>query len=117
MASAFIPYGQYWSTPFARWQGNLCFFAPVDHHPWHIRSSPEVYRSSADVSMVDVDSVLGGAALAGLPFLIQNELPWLGVDRLHLYAATVPDGLRRTGIPIDSSTVERIEVSKALQDG
>lgn len=23
MANAFIPYGAYWSTPFAKWQGSL----------------------------------------------------------------------------------------------
>jgi acetyl-CoA acetyltransferase len=37
MSSAFIPYGQYWSTPFARWQGALAHLHSLEFAAWNSR--------------------------------------------------------------------------------
>src|SRR4051812_24614701 len=37
MASAFVPYGQYWSTPFARWQGALAHLHSLEFAAWNSR--------------------------------------------------------------------------------
>ena len=37
MSSAFIPYGQYWSTPFARWQGSLAHLHSLEFAAWNSR--------------------------------------------------------------------------------
>lgn len=35
MTAAFIPYGQYWSTPFARWQGSLAHLHSLEFAAWN----------------------------------------------------------------------------------
>ena len=35
--SAFIPYGQYWSTPFARWQGSLAHLHSLEFAAWNAK--------------------------------------------------------------------------------
>ena len=35
--AAFIPYGQYWSTPFARWQGSLAHLHSLEFAAWNAK--------------------------------------------------------------------------------
>lgn len=37
MNPAFIPYGQYWSTPFARWQGSLSHLHSLEFAAWNAK--------------------------------------------------------------------------------
>ena len=39
--AAFIPYGQYWSTPFARWQGSLAHLHSLEFAAWNARREME----------------------------------------------------------------------------
>lgn len=41
MKPAFIPYGQYWSTPFARWQGSLAHLHSLEFAAWNAKREIE----------------------------------------------------------------------------
>lgn len=56
MTSAFIPYGLYWSTPFARWQGSLAHLHSLEFAAWN--SKAELDRRGLKDAPIDF-GVLG----------------------------------------------------------
>ena len=56
MAPAYIPYGQYWSTPFARWQGSLAHLHSLRFAAWNAKR--EIERRSLQAAPIDY-GVLG----------------------------------------------------------
>ena len=56
MTAAYIPYGQYWSTPFARWQGSLAHLHSLRFAAWTAKR--EVERRSLQAAPIDY-GVLG----------------------------------------------------------
>ena len=80
MNGAYIPYGAYWSSPFARWQGSLSHLHSLEFCAWLTRRTLE--SKGVDTTLIDF-GVLGTtvpqrgafyglpwvAALAGMPTL------------------------------------------------
>ncbi len=80
MNRAFIPYGAYWSSPFARWQGSLSHLHSLEFCAWLTRKT--LQAKGIDTALIDF-GVLGTtvpqrgafyglpwvAALAGMPAL------------------------------------------------
>ncbi len=71
MAEAFIPYGAYWSTPFARWQGSLAHLHSLEFAAWVTRRA--LADKGIDAQAIDL-GVLGTTvpqrgAFYGLPWL------------------------------------------------
>ncbi|HYF18254.1 MAG TPA: thiolase family protein [Ramlibacter sp.] len=56
MQRAYIPYGQYWSTPFARWQGSLAHLHALEFAAWNSRN--ELQRRGLQDAGID-HGVLG----------------------------------------------------------
>lgn len=72
LENAFIPYGAYWSTPFARWQGALSA-----HHS--MRLAAHVAKDELARRAIDPRSI--GAGILGQTVIQQHcffGLPWLG---------------------------------------
>ena len=55
-SASFIPYGQYWSTPFTRWQGALAHLHSLEFAAWNARR--EIARRGLEDAAIDV-GVLG----------------------------------------------------------
>ena len=51
MAGAWIPYGAYWSTPFARWQGAFAHLHPLEFGAWVAKR--ELARRQIDAAVFD----------------------------------------------------------------
>lgn len=66
-----IPYGCYWSTPFARWQGALQHLHSIELAGWVCRK--ELARLSVDPSLID-HGILGTTVIQHHGFY---GLPWL----------------------------------------
>lgn len=80
MIEAYVPYGAYWSSPFARWQGSLAHLHSLEFAAWLARRA--LAQRGIDAELIDT-GVLGTsvpqrgafyglpwvAALAGLPGL------------------------------------------------
>jgi acetyl-CoA acyltransferase len=71
MAEAFIPYGGYWSTPFARWQGSLAHLHSLEFAAWV--AARALASRHIDVQAID-SGVLGTTipqrgAFYGMPWL------------------------------------------------
>jgi len=71
MANAFIPYGAYWSTPFAKWQGSLANLnsirlAAAVGRPW-LEARPAL-RGEVDLGMLGITNIQHGS-FYGLPWL------------------------------------------------
>ncbi len=56
MMPSFIPYGQYWSTPFARWQGSLAHLHSLEFAAWNAKR--EIARRGLQAAPIDY-GVLG----------------------------------------------------------
>ncbi len=72
MKPSFIPYGQYWSTPFARWQGSLAHLHALEFAAWNARR--EIERRKLRDAPIDL-GVLGttvpqNASFYGLPWVM-----------------------------------------------
>lgn len=71
MANAFIPYGSYWSTPFAKWQGalanlNSIRLAAAVGRPW-LEARPAA-RERIDLGILGITNIQHGS-FYGLPWL------------------------------------------------
>ena len=66
-----IPYGAYWSTPFARWQGSLAHLHSMEFAA-HVAKS-EIAKRDIDVKDIDY-AVLG---LTVLQYKSFYGLPWI----------------------------------------
>jgi acetyl-CoA acetyltransferase len=71
LTPAFIPYGAYWSTPFAKWQGplghlNSIRLAAVVGSPW-LEARPAL-RNSIDLGLLGITNIQHGS-FYGLPWL------------------------------------------------
>lgn len=71
MIDAYIPYGAYWSTPFARWQGRLAHLHSLEFAAWTARRA--LANKGIDLGAIDA-GVLGTSvpqrgAFYGLPWL------------------------------------------------
>lgn len=71
MANAFIPYGAYWSTPFAKWQGSLANLnsirlAAAVGRPW-LEARPAL-RGEVDLGLLGITNIQHGS-FYGLPWL------------------------------------------------
>ena len=66
-----IPYGCYWSTPFAKWQGTLQHLHSIEFAAWVCRK--ELQRLSVDARLID-HAVLGTTVIQHHGFY---GLPWL----------------------------------------
>lgn len=80
MANAFIPYGNYWSTPFAKWQGSIA-------HLNSIRLAANCARRMLDERKVDASAIdLGILGITNPQHGAFYGLPWLtgmlGIDRV-----------------------------------
>jgi acetyl-CoA acetyltransferase family protein len=80
MANAFIPYGNYWSTPFAKWQGSIA-------HLNSIRLAANCARSMLDARKVDGRAIdLGILGITNPQHGSFYGLPWLtgmlGIDQV-----------------------------------
>jgi len=80
MANAFIPYGIYWSTPFAKWQGSIA-------HLNSIRLAANCTRRMLDERKVDLGAIdLGILGITNPQLGAFFGLPWLtgmlGLDRV-----------------------------------
>lgn len=80
MANAFIPYGIYWSTPFAKWQGSIA-------HLNSIRLAANCARRMLDARQVDNAAIdLGILGITNPQLGSFYGLPWLtgmvGLDRV-----------------------------------
>lgn len=80
MANAFIPYGIYWSTPFAKWQGSIA-------HLNSIRLAANCARRMLDERKVDASAIdLGVLGITNPQLGAFYGLPWLtgmlGIDRV-----------------------------------
>lgn len=80
MADAYIPYGAYWSTPFAKWQGTLSHLNSVELAA-HV-TKEELFRRDIDAAAFDT-AILGISVPQHHSFF---GAPWLtgmlGADRL-----------------------------------
>lgn len=80
MANAFIPYGNYWSTPFAKWQGSIA-------HLNSIRLAANCARRMLDQRQVDAKAIdLGILGITNPQHGAFYGLPWLtgmlGIDQV-----------------------------------
>ncbi len=80
MANAFIPYGNYWSTPFAKWQGSIA-------HLNSIRLAANCARRMLDERKVDTAAIdLGLLGITNPQLGAFYGLPWLtgmlGIDQV-----------------------------------
>ena len=80
MANAFIPYGAYWSTPFAKWQGSIA-------HLNSVRLAANCARRMLDERKLDTSAIDYGVLGITNPQLgVFYGLPWLtgmiGIDRV-----------------------------------
>ncbi|MDQ2734514.1 MAG: thiolase family protein, partial [Pseudomonadota bacterium] len=71
MTEAYIPYGGYWSTPFARWQGSFAHLHSLEFAAWTARRA--LAYKQLDARAIDF-GVLGTTvpqqgAFYGLPWL------------------------------------------------
>ena len=71
LRDTFIPYGQYWSTPFARWQGAFSHLHPLEFGAWVARD--ELARRDVDPRRIDY-GVLGITVPSMSSFY---GLPWV----------------------------------------
>jgi acetyl-CoA acetyltransferase family protein len=103
-----IPYGTYWSTPFARWQGSFANLHSTEFAAWVIRQ--ELARRSIDPGIVDY-GVLGTTVPQQHLFY---GLPWLaGMAGLgHLYGPTIADACA-TSVRCLLNGVQQIETGMA----
>jgi acetyl-CoA acyltransferase len=85
MREPYIPYGQYWSTPFARWQGAFAHLHPLQFGARVARE--ELARRGVDVRTIDY-GVLGTTVPSASSFF---GLPWLTgmMGAMHLGGPTV----------------------------
>lgn len=71
MATAFVPYGAYWSTPFVKWQGSLSHLHPLRFAAWVARR--EIARRGWAADGFDTGvlgtSVPSPASFYGLPWV------------------------------------------------
>jgi len=80
MANAFIPYGAYWSTPFAKWQGSIA-------HLNSIRLAANCARTMLDERKIDTSAIdMGILGITNPQLGSFFGLPWLtgmlGIDRV-----------------------------------
>jgi len=71
MRDAFIPYGLYWSTPFARWQGSLSHLHPLQFAAYVAKA--ELQRREVDLRQIDY-GILGTTVPSRSSFY---GLPWV----------------------------------------
>ena len=85
MAGAWIPYGAYWSTPFARWQGAFAHLHPLEFGAWVARR--ELARRKIDAAVIDW-GVLGITVPSKTCFY---GLPWVTgmMGAMHVGGPTV----------------------------
>lgn len=85
LAPSFIPYGAYWSTPFARWQGSLSHLHPLEFAAHVARS--EMAKRRLDPKRIDY-GVLGTTIPSASSFY---GLPWLTgmIGAAHVGGPTV----------------------------
>lgn len=119
MADISIPYGAYWSTPFARWQGSLAHLHSVRFAAWVARRALE--RRGVPLDQIDA-GVLGTSvpqrhAFYGLPWLMGMigaagvagptiaQACATGVRTLQAAAAEIRDGAAQVALVV---TTDRI---------
>src|SRR5579864_8942931 len=85
MREPYIPYGQYWSTPFARWQGAFAHLHPLRFGAQVARE--ELARRGVDLRAIDY-GVLGTTVPSASSFF---GLPWVTgmMGAMHLGGPTV----------------------------
>jgi acetyl-CoA acetyltransferase len=98
-----IPYGCYWSTPFARWQGSLQHLHSIEFAAWVCRR--ELERRSIDGRLID-HALLGTTVIQHHGFY---GLPWLtGLAGLtHVTGPTLSQACA-TGVRLLLSGVQEI---------
>jgi acetyl-CoA acetyltransferase len=106
---AFLPYGQYWSTPFAKWQGSLAHLNPLrlaaNVAKQALAASPEVL-SEIDLGILGHTNPYPGS-FYGLPFVTGL----LGLDRVggptvQQACATSVRALQMAAQEIDGGTAQ-----------
>jgi acetyl-CoA acetyltransferase len=119
MTDIAIPYGAYWSTPFARWQGSLAHLHSVRFAAWVTRRALE--RRGIPVDAFD-HGVLGMSvpqrgAFYGLPWLMGmigapgvagptiSQACATGARSLHSAAAEVAEGAARVALVVTADRV------------
>ncbi len=85
METAWIPYGGYWSTPFARWQGSLAHLHAVRFAAW---------TAKAELAARNIDPLAFDTAVLGLTVPQHRAfygLPWLAgmLGAPHLAGPTI----------------------------
>jgi acetyl-CoA acetyltransferase len=104
-----IPYGCYWSTPFAKWQGSLRHLHSIEFAAWVCRK--ELERRSIDGHLID-HAVLGTTVIQHHGFY---GLPWLtGLAGLtHVTGPTLSQACA-TGVRLLLASVQ--EIASGLAD-
>ena len=103
-----IPYGAYWSTPFARWQGCFANLHSIEFAAWVVKK--EMARRKIDPEVFDY-GILGTTVPQQHIFY---GLPWLaGMAGLgHLYGPTIADACA-TSVRCLLNGVQQIETGLA----
>ena len=106
--TAEIPYGAYWSTPFARWQGSFANLHSTEFAAWVVKN--ELARRRIDPEVFDY-GVLGTTVPQQHVFY---GLPWLaGMAGLgHLFGPTIADACA-TSVRCLLNGVQQIETGLA----
>jgi len=104
-----IPYGCYWSTPFARWQGSLQHLHSIEFAAWVCRK--ELERCSIDGRLIE-HATLGTTVIQHHGFY---GLPWLtGLAGLTHVAGPTLSQACATGVRLLLSGVQ--EIASGLAD-